>query len=211
MAFVIAVDGHAASGKGTISRGVAQHFDFAYLDTGLIYRAIAKVALMRGQNALQSEEVIKIAHRFKPEYLQLDGLRSNTVGVFASKIAALPKVRTALINFQREFVSDKKGAILDGRDIGSVIFPNAQLKVFITAEINLRAERRFKELLKENKSTTFVQVLDDLSKRDYLDSNRKYAPLKISSDAHLIDTSELSIEASIVKVINLVNLAKDGF
>ena len=104
MTFVIAVDGHAASGKGTISRGVAKHFEFSYLDTGLIYRAVAQIALERSKTFLSAKELVQIANRFKVEYLQLDGLRSQTVGVYASKIAALPKVRAALVNFQRNFV-----------------------------------------------------------------------------------------------------------
>ena len=113
MTFVIAVDGHAASGKGTISKGVAKHFDFSYLDTGLIYRAVAKIALQRNETFLPAEELIKIAHGFKAEYLQLDGLRAKMVGVYASRIAALPKVREALVKFQRDFVLNSEGAILD--------------------------------------------------------------------------------------------------
>ena len=210
MTFVIAVDGHAASGKGTISRGVAKHFDFSYLDTGLIYRAVAQIALKRSKTFPSAEELVKIACRFKAEYLQLDGLRSQTVGVYASKIAALPEVRAALVNFQRNFVLNSEGAILDGRDIGSVIFPDAQLKIFITARLNIRAERRFKEFLTQNIDVTFDEVVRDLVRRDDLDSNRQHAPLKISSDAHLIDTSELSIETSIAKVVNLVSMVKDS-
>ena len=210
MTFVIAVDGHAASGKGTISRGVAKHFEFSYLDTGLIYRAVAQIALERSKTFLSAKELIKIAHSFKAEYLQLDGLRSQTVGVYASKIAALPEVRVALVNFQRNFVLNNEGAILDGRDIGSVILPNAQLKIFITARINIRAERRFKEFLKQNIDVKFDEVMRNLAGRDDLDSNRQHAPLKISSDAHLIDTSELSIETSIAKVVNLVSMVKDS-
>ena len=209
MTFVIAVDGHAASGKGTISKGVAEHFDFSYLDTGLIYRAVAQIALKRSKTFPSAEELIKIACRFKAEYLQLDGLRSQTVGVYASKIAAVPEVRAALVNFQRNFVLNSDGAILDGRDIGSVIFPDAQLKIFITARLNIRAERRFKEFLTQNIDVKFDEVMRNLAGRDDLDSNRQHAPLKISSDAHLIDTSELSIETSIAKVVNLVNMFKD--
>lgn len=210
MTFVIAVDGHSASGKGTISKGVAKHFDFSYLDTGLIYRAVAQIALKRSKTFLSAKELVQIANRFKVEYLQLDGLRSQTVGVYASKIAALPEVRAALVNFQRNFALNSEGAILDGRDIGSVIFPDAQLKIFITARLKIRAERRFQEFLTQNMDVKFDEVVRDLAGRDDLDSNRQHAPLKISSDAHLIDTSELSIETSIAKVVNLVNILKDS-
>ena len=212
MTFIIAIDGHAASGKGTIAKGVAEWFGFAYLDTGLIYRSVAQQALLKGKKGLLSKKsLINIARSFKPEYLELKNLRSSEVGNYASKIASIAEVRSELINFQRDFANKSQGAVLDGRDIGTVIVPDAQLKLFITADLNIRAQRRYKELRQRDKSITFLQILDDLSKRDCVDSSRQYSPLKLTKDAHLIDTSELSIEASIVKVINLVNLAKDGF
>ena len=205
MTFIIAIDGHAASGKGTIAKGVAEWFGFAYLDTGLIYRSVAQQALLnRKKRLLSKKAIINIARSFKPEYLESENLRSSEVGNYASEIASIAEVRSELINFQRDFANKSQGAVLDGRDIGTVIVPDAQLKLFITADLNIRAERRYKDLHQRDKSITFLQILDDLSKRDCIDSSRQYAPLKISKDAHLIDTSELSIEASIDFVIDLV-------
>ena len=153
---------------------------------------------------MSKKALINIARSFKPEYLELENLRSSEVGNYASKIASIAEVRSELINFQRDFANKSQGAVLDGRDIGTIIVPDAQLKLFITADLNIRAERRYKDLHQRDKSITFLQILDDLSKRDCIDSSRQYAPLKISKDAHLIDTSELSIEASIDLVIDLV-------
>ena len=206
MTFIIAIDGHAASGKGTIAKGVAQWFGFAYLDTGLIYRAVAQQGLLKDKNGFLSKKaLVEIARSFKPEYLELENLRSDDVGNYASKIASIKEVRSELVKFQRDFANKSQGAVLDGRDIGTVIAPDAQLKLFITADLNIRAERRYKDLHNRDKSITFSQIVGDLSKRDCLDSNRQYAPLKITNDAHLIDTSELSIEASIDIVVDLVN------
>ena len=205
MTFIIAIDGHAASGKGTIAKGVADWFGFAYLDTGLIYRSVAQQALLKGKKGfLSKKSLINIARSFKPEYLELENLRSSEVGNYASKIASIAEVRSELVNFQRDFANKSQGAVLDGRDIGTVIVPGAQLKLFITADLNIRAERRYKDLRQRDKSITLLQILDDLSKRDCIDSSRQYAPLKITKDAHLIDMSELSIEASIDFVIDLV-------
>ena len=211
MSFTIAIDGTAASGKGTIAKAVAQHFRFSYLDTGLIYRAVSEVALRRGNGQLNDSEAIKIARSFKHEYLELDNLRSEEVGNNASRIASIPEVRSELIKFQKEFSIKGEGAVLDGRDIGTVILPNADLKIFVTAELNIRAERRYQDFLKSQISITLERVLKDLSERDHRDSNRQHAPLKISSNAHLIDTSELSIEAAIDYAIGLVKSSRQKF
>ena len=208
MSFSIAIDGTAASGKGTIAKAVAQHFGFSYLDTGLIYRAVSEVALRRGNGKLYDSQAIEIAQSFKREYLELDNLRSDETGNNASRIAAIPEVRLELIKFQREFASRAEGAVLDGRDIGTVILPNAKLKIFVTADLNIRAERRYQDFLKSQISISLERVLKDLSERDHRDRNRQHAPLKISSNAHLIDTSELSIEAAITHAIGLVESAK---
>ncbi len=209
MSFVIAIDGHAASGKGTIARAVANHFKFSYLDTGLIYRAVAKLALSKEKGSFSVAKLTNIARSFKTEHLALKNLRSDEIGMYASKIAAIPEVRYELVKYQRRFMVESDGAVLDGRDIGTVIAPNAEIKLFITANLNIRTERRLKELWELDKNVSFAQVLNDLAKRDQLDSDRQDAPLKISSDAHLIDTSELSIEASIASVIELVKQVKE--
>ena len=172
MTFIIAIDGHAASGKGTIAKGVADWFGFAYLDTGLIYRSVAQQALLKGKKGfLSKKSLINIARSFKPEYLELENLRSSEVGNYASKIASIAEVRSELVNFQRDFANKSQGAVLDGRDIGTVIVPDAQLKLFITADLNIRAERRYKDLRQRDKSITLLQILDDLSKRDCIDSS----------------------------------------
>ena len=144
-------------------------------------------------------------------YLELDNLRSEEVGNNASRIASIPEVRSELIKFQKEFSIKGEGAVLDGRDIGTVILPNADLKIFVTAELNIRAERRYQDFLKSQISITLERVLKDLSERDHRDSNRQHAPLKISSNAHLIDTSELSIEAAIDYAIGLVKSSRQKF
>ena len=205
MTFKIAIDGYAAAGKGTIAKGVAGYFGFSYLDTGLIYRAVAQLALSKSKGTLSKDALIDIARSFEPKHLELENLRSDQVGTFASKISALPEIRLELINFQRCFASKGEGSILDGRDIGTIVIPDARLKLFVTADLNIRAQRRYKDLYRKDKRTIFSKVMNDLSNRDQLDSNREHAPLKISSDAHLIDTTELSIEASIAYVIKLVN------
>lgn len=208
MSFTIAIDGPAASGKGTLAKGIAEHFGFSYLDTGLIYRAIAKVALLRGSGRICEAEAIEISKSFKLEYLKLHNLRSSEAGINASRIASIPEVRTGLLKFQREFASKGKGAVLDGRDIGTVILPNAKLKIFVTANLNTRADRRYKDFLKSGARVSLKTVLNDLSERDHRDSNRHHSPLKISSNAHLIDTSELSIETAITHAIKLVKLTR---
>ena len=208
MTFVIAIDGHAASGKGTIGKGVAKHFGFSYLDTGLIYRAVAKLGLLTGKAPLPKKDLIDLARSFKLEDLELEDLRSDEVGTYASQIATVAEVRSELFNFQRNFALKSKGAVLDGRDIGTVIIPDAQLKVFVTADLSVRAERRYGDIKRRVNKVNYDKVLADLSKRDRLDSSREHAPLKITSDAHLIDTSELSIEASIAYVIDLVDRVK---
>lgn len=208
MAFLIAIDGHAASGKGTIAKSVAEHFNFAYLDTGLIYRAVAKIALSDPQGSLSKKTLIGIARSFDSEYLKLENLRSDEIGIQASRIATIVEVRKELVKFQRNFAEKGNGSVLDGRDIGTKILPHAQLKMFITADLNVRALRRYRELKKSNNKLTLDKVMDDLSQRDWLDSTREHAPLKISEDAYLIDTSELSIEASINYAIDLVNEIK---
>ena len=208
MSFTIAIDGPAASGKGTLAKGVAQHFLFSYLDTGLIYRAVAAVTLLQGDGQLNKAEAIKIAQSFKLKYLELNNLRSSKAGNNASIIASIPEVRTALLKFQREFAVKGNGAVLDGRDIGTVILPDAKLKMFVTADIKVRAERRHKELLKSGLTITLEKVFEDLRERDCRDRSREHSPLKISSNAHLIDTTELSIETAITRAIELVRLER---
>lgn len=188
--FTVAIDGPAASGKGTISRAVAERFGFAHLDTGLLYRATgAKVA--------EGAEPVAAAEGLQPEDLDRGDLRSAEAGQAASKVAAIPEVRAALLEFQRRFARREGGAVLDGRDIGTVICPQAEVKLYVTASDETRAGRRFAELSAKDPSLTLETVLADLRARDARDAERDTAPMKAAEDAVVLDTSDLSIEAAV--------------
>ena len=197
MAFTIAIDGPAAAGKGTISRAVAAHFGFAHLDTGLLYRAV-------GRKMLDGVDPIRAAQELLPTDLQVQGLRTAAVGQAASRVAAIPEVRAALLDFQRAFARRDGGAVLDGRDIGTVICPEAEAKLFVTASAEVRARRRFEELVAGGAETDFETVLAETRERDHRDATRADAPLKPAQDAHLIDTSELDVEAAVAAAISAV-------
>ena len=205
MAFTIAIDGPAAAGKGTISRAVAARFGFAHLDTGLLYRAT-------GRRTLDGTDAVAAARALLPEDLEADDLRSPQVAQAASRVAAIPEVRQALLDFQRAFATRDGGAVLDGRDIGTVICPDAQVKLFVTASDAVRARRRHKELTGKGHDLTVEDVLEDLRARDARDSARAAAPLRPARDAVQLDTTEMSIEAAIDAAIAIVKdrLAADG-
>ncbi len=192
--FTIAIDGPAAAGKGTISKAVAKHFGFAHLDTGLLYRAV-------GAKVLVGEKPVEAAQDLTAEDLQADGLRTAEVAQAASKVAVIGEVRQALVDFQRSFARRAGGAVLDGRDIGTVICPDADAKLFVTASPEVRAERRYKELREAGSDSDFETVLADVKARDERDMNRAEAPLKPAVDAVVIDTSDLSIEAAVAAAI----------
>ena len=197
MGVVIAIDGPAAAGKGTISKKIAAHFGILHLDTGLLYRAVA-AKVMQGAEAVQAAQSLCIND------LNAKGLRDSSISNAASKISKIPKVRAALVKFQRDFAAEKSGAVLDGRDIGTVICPDADVKLFITASEAVRARRRFLELSKKGAQTTFEQVLEDVKKRDARDQNRAIAPLIAAEDAITIDTSDMTIEQAAKVAIYLV-------
>ncbi|AWI85008.1 cytidylate kinase [Alloyangia pacifica] len=197
MAFTIAIDGPAAAGKGTISRAVAAHFGFAHLDTGLLYRAV-------GRKMLDGVDPIRAAQELLPTDLQVQGLRTAAVGQAASRVAAIPEVRAALLDFQRAFARRDGGAVLDGRDIGTVICPEAEAKLFVTASAEVRARRRFEELVAGGAETDFETVLAETRERDHRDATRADAPLKPAQDAQMIDTSELDVEAAVAAAISAV-------
>lgn len=192
--FTIAVDGPAAAGKGTISKAVARHFGFAHLDTGLLYRAV-------GARHLLGMEAVDAARSLTAEDLQAGDLRSAAVAQAASKVAVIPDVRAALLDFQRSFARRAGGAVLDGRDIGTVICPQAEAKLFVTASAEVRADRRFAELSAAGSSTSREEVLADVKERDARDRDRAHSPLKAAQDAVTIDTTDLSIEAAIQAAI----------
>ena len=193
---IIAVDGPAASGKGTIARRLAAHLNLPYLDTGLLYRGVAQAVLQHdpsGQDAVGAAEAVR-----RLDVSQLDGeaLRSAAVGAMASVVAAMPEVRAALFEVQKNFAAQPKGAILDGRDIGTVICPQADLKLFVTASSDVRAHRRYLELRKRGESIEESTVLEDIRQRDARDQSRAAAPLIKAPDAVLLETSNLDIEAA---------------
>ncbi|MGC1503072.1 MAG: d(CMP) kinase [Sulfitobacter sp.] len=198
--FTVAIDGPAASGKGTISKAVAAHFGFAHLDTGLLYRAV-------GAKVLLGVDALAAAQALVPSDLKGDALRTPEVAQEASKVAALPDVRAALVDFQRSFAARAGGAVLDGRDIGTVICPGAQVKLFVIADAVVRARRRFEELLAKGIETSFEEVLANVQARDARDMGRADAPLKPASDAVEIDTSTLSIETAVARTIAVIDVA----
>lgn len=194
MAFTIAIDGPAAAGKGTISKAVAAHFGFAHLDTGLLYRAT-------GRRTLDGTSPLEAAQNLRAEDLQADDLRTPDVAQAASRVAAIPEVRAALVDFQRAFARRAGGAVLDGRDIGTVICPEAEAKLYVTANDDIRATRRFKELSGSGHDVTYESVLADLRERDARDSARAAAPLKPAEDAVILDTSQMGIDAAVAEAI----------
>jgi cytidylate kinase len=201
--FTVAIDGPAAAGKGTIGRAVAAHFGFAHLDTGLLYRAVGMLAMDRGRGVIDPIMAEELAKRLKPEDMARPDLRSAIAGRAASRVAVLPGVRKALEDFQRSFARRDGGAVLDGRDIGTVICPAAEVKLFVTADDRVRARRRHDELTGAGHVTSLNAVLADLRDRDARDAGRPDAPLLQATDAHLLDTTELSIEAAVAKAVRL--------
>lgn len=198
MSFTVAIDGPAASGKGTISRAVAAHFGLAHLDTGLLYRAV-------GKRMLEGDAPEAAAAALMPEDLKdPEALRGADVAQAASKVAAIPEVREALVDFQRAFASRAGGAVLDGRDIGTVICPDAVAKLFVTASAEVRARRRHRELLERGVETSYEAVLADVHERDERDSGRSTAPMIAAEDAVLIDTSALTIEEAVAAAVAAV-------
>jgi cytidylate kinase len=195
--FTIAVDGPAAAGKGTISKAVAAHYGFGHLDTGLLYRAV-------GAKTMEGVAAIEAAQKLTPEDLAREDLRGPEVAQAASKVAVIAEVRAALVDFQRAFARRAGGAVLDGRDIGTVICPYAQVKFFVTASAEVRARRRFLELAAAGKVTTLEEVLADVKARDDRDMNRAEAPLRPADDAVLIDTSDLNIEQALAAALAVI-------
>ncbi|MCT4553987.1 MAG: cytidylate kinase [Pelagimonas sp.] len=198
MPFTIAIDGPAAAGKGTISKAVAAHFGFAHLDTGLLYRAV-------GRRMLAGDAPIDAAQSLTQEDLERDDLRTPEVAQAASKVAVISEVRAALLDFQRAFARRADGAVLDGRDIGTVICPEAEAKLFVTASAEIRAQRRFAELAPQGLASNLDEVLADVRARDERDMNRADAPLKPAKDAVIIDTSTLDIAEAVAAAITAVD------
>jgi cytidylate kinase len=199
--FTVAIDGPAASGKGTISKAIAAHFGFAHLDTGLLYRAVGAKVLL----GIAAEDA---ARNLKTDDLENDALRTPEVAQAASQAAAIPAVRAALVDFQRSFAARAGGAVLDGRDIGTVICPDAQVKLFVVADAFVRAQRRFAELSAKGLNVTLDDVFEDVQARDARDMGRADAPLKPAQDAVALDTSDMPIEIAVARAIAVIEAAK---
>lgn len=200
--FTVAIDGPAASGKGTIARAVAAAFGFAHLDTGLLYRAV-------GARVLDGVSPEDAARALVPEDLESDALRTPDVAQAASRVAAVPEVRAALVDFQRSFAARAGGAVLDGRDIGTVICPGAQVKLFVTASREVRAQRRCAELQGKGHDVSLEEVLADVTARDARDMGRADAPLKPAEDAVEIDTSDMAIADAVAAAVALIKAKRD--
>ena len=203
MTFTVAIDGPAAAGKGTIAQAVATHFGFAHLDTGLLYRVV-------GKKVTEGADPIAAAQALEAEDLQAQGLRTAPVAQAASKVAIIPQVREAFLEFQRRFARRPGGAVIDGRDIGTVICPSAEVKLFVTASAQIRAERRFKELSAKDPTAQYDKVLADVQARDKLDQERATSPLRAAADAVILDTSTLSIDDAVAQAIAVINERKQG-
>jgi cytidylate kinase len=201
---VIAVDGPAASGKGTIARALARHFGLPHMDTGMLYRSVALSMFRFGGDPGNEFEAVRAVEGTAQIDPGDDELRSEVVGSIASRISAYAGVRSALLERQRGFASQSPGAVLDGRDIGTVIAPDATAKLFVTASPEVRARRRMAELMKRGMPAHFDDVLIDISARDARDSGREAAPLAQADDAILLDTSHMDVDQAIAEAIRLV-------
>jgi CMP/dCMP kinase len=201
---IIAIDGPAASGKGTLGKRLAEHFGFAHLDTGLLYRAVARVLLDRDIPLEDGEAAAQVAQTLDVSHLDDSRLRGAPMGEAASVVSAYQPVRDALLAFQRQFGAQEPGAVLDGRDIGTVVCPDAEVKLFITAAPEERARRRHLELLNRGEQAEYEVILADIRRRDERDMNRSTAPLKAAADALTLDTTHLDADAAFRAALDLV-------
>jgi CMP/dCMP kinase len=202
---IIAIDGPAASGKGTLGKRLAAHYGLRHLDTGLLYRAVAKALLDAGRQPGDAASAIVAAKSIDPARFDEVALKGYEVGEAASVVSAIAGVRAALFDFQQEFAAAPPGAVLDGRDIGTVICPSAEVKVFVTASPEVRAKRRALELRGRGETANEADVLADILRRDERDRSRAVAPLKQAADAHLLDTTNLDADAAFAAAIRLID------
>lgn len=201
---IIAVDGTLASGKGTVARGIAQAFGLAHLDTGALYRAVAVELLKAGEDPGNAEAAGNAARHLDPSRIDPAAIRTADAGAAASVVAAQPAVRTALFDLQRRFAEQPGGAVLDGRDIGTVVCPDADVKFYIDAEPRIRAERRWRELAAKGEDIQLADIERQLAERDARDSSRETAPLMRAEDAILLDTTHLSIDATLAEAVRMI-------
>ena len=210
MGFIIAVDGPAASGKGTIASALASHYGLPYMDTGLLYRAVGVLLKRAGGDPKDAAAAARIARLIDPEGLNDPEFRTRGAGELASRVAVHPRVREALLHLQRHFANQDQGAVMDGRDIGTVIAPHARAKLFVTASPEVRAERRWKQLTGQGEDVPLEQVMADIRQRDERDAGRTAAPLARAGDADLLDTSEMTIDDAFREALRLVELARSS-
>ena len=201
---IIAIDGPAASGKGTLAKLIAEHWGLPCLDTGLLYRAVARDVAARGYRLTDAWAALALARSLDPRTLADAGLRGAGVGEAASIVASMPQVRRALLDYQRTFAAQPGGAVLDGRDIGTVVCPTADAKIYVTARPQVRAWRRFIERQAQSEAATFEAVLADIERRDARDASRESAPMRPALDADLLETSDLDIEAAFEAAVGLI-------
>ena len=207
---IIAIDGPAASGKGTLGKRLADHYGLRHLDTGVIYRAVAYGLLSAGDDLRDEARAVQVAQALAPETFENPALKSDEVGTAASIVSAFPHLREALIEFQRQFACQPPGAVLDGRDIGTVICPNADVKIFVVADPKVRARRRALEVRGRGEEADEASILADILARDERDRNRSVAPLKAAADAYLLDNSNLDIEGGVRAAIDIVEAVRAG-
>ena len=207
---IIAIDGPAASGKGTLGKRLAAQYGLRHLDTGLIYRAVAKALVDAGDRLDDVARAVAAAQALTPDEFDEKVLKSHSVGEAASIVSALPEVRAALLAFQREFGRAPPGAVLDGRDIGTVIFPDADVKIYVDATPEVRASRRAAEIAAAGGTVSEAEVLADIRRRDERDTQRAAAPLRPAPDAHLLDTTHLDIDAAFRTAIDIVEAVRAG-
>ena len=207
MTFIVAIDGAAGTGKGTIARGISKEFNFSYFDTGIIYRGLALKTISKyGKNFIK-QDAISEANIFDINSVNENEIRNPLIDKYSSIIASIPEVRNIVVSIQRNFGEKprgQKGIVIDGRDIGTIIFPNANVKLFISASLEERAKRRFSDFLDKNEKISYNEVIKQLQKRDQRDKERSVAPLVAAKDAHLIDTTGINIEETLKIVSSLV-------
>jgi cytidylate kinase len=204
---IIAIDGPAASGKGTLAQRIAGHFGYVWLDTGLLYRAVARDVLAASADLEDERAGARAAAALDAATLGDPTLRSTAIGEAASVVAKHPGVRAALLDFQRNCARTLPGAVLDGRDIGTVICPDADVKIFVTADVEVRARRRYEEYVRRGENVTFEEVLEVIRQRDARDASRSAAPLLQAPDAVLLDTTHMDIEAAFAAALEIISHA----
>ncbi len=205
---IIAIDGPAGAGKGTLAHAIARHYGYACLDTGALYRAVGLLVLRRGGDPADSATAGAAARALTPDLLDDPALKEDATAAAASQVAVLPEVRAALLDFQRDFAHNppggRPGAVLDGRDVGTVVCPDADIKLFVTASVEARADRRVKELRQRGVDAIREHVLEDMKARDARDAERAEAPLKPAADARVLDTTDLDVDAALRAALSLI-------